>query len=120
MNSPQDPIEDRFIDALLHEQARSNRESELQGIAAAIDAAPALTAPARRSPWSRRLAVAAACVSIGGIGFAILKSARRPEPLAMDRQSLRATDSSGALLERIRDQEDRVEDRRKVLATVTC
>ncbi|MGL5019700.1 MAG: hypothetical protein ACRDBP_16315, partial [Luteolibacter sp.] len=120
-NSP----EDRLLDELLREQSHAPDEAFLKQIEAAVDAGPILAA--KRPAFHRygRIAIAAGLAIAAG-GF--LRSSfqyRHPKSIEVVGGGKDIADNKAkAALEfqelnkAIRDQEDKVEERRKVLATI--
>ena len=124
MKLSQEQLEDQLLDALLHEQGRDDKEQLLQNIENALDANPVAVSSPIRSPWVGRLGAIAASVAISGLvvfgAYEIQRSrkisqhmVKTPAETAEARQKRLAD-----LDKSIRDQEDKVEERRKVLATV--
>ncbi len=121
MNTPSP--EDRLIDELLREQANGPDPEFLQQIEAAVDAGPASAVKRPSAQRYGRLAIAAGVGLAAGISFffhlqnqeaqkvitAKNEAVAKKEKAALDAQKL-----SKAIL----DQEDKVEERRKVLATI--
>ncbi len=124
MNSPSpDSPENRLLDELLREQTRGTDEAFLQQIENAVDAAPAIVVklPARRRYG--RLAMAAGVGLAAGITFFFHLQSKDAEKAVVARneaaaQKDRAVLEAQQLSKAIRDQEDKVEERRKVLATI--
>lgn len=121
-NSP----EDRLLEELLHEQHHAPDEAFLQQIEAAVDVgAPVLTKrPPSRMP--ARFAIAAALTLAAGAGIWWQTIGKRNQEVALQekRETLAATEKANAarelqdLKKAIRAQEEKVEERRKVLATI--
>lgn len=119
-NSP----EDRLLDELLREQAHGPDEAFLQQIESAIDAGVPVAAklPTRRNP--ARIALA----TVGGMAAAVsffiyLQNRGAQNTIVTENENRLAVASSNQvkaqeLDKAIRDQEDKVEERRKVLATI--
>ena len=121
-NLSQSP-EDRLLDELLHEQNQGPDDAFLQQIEAAVDAGvPVLTKrPPSRLP--ARLAIAAAVMlSAGSVVW--WQTQRHREAVVAANESRAAKEKAKAAQElldlnkAIRDQEEKVEERRKVLATI--
>jgi Ca-activated chloride channel family protein len=120
-NSP----EDRLLDELLHEQSHGPDEAFLKQIEAAVDAGPIRVA--KRSAFHRygRIAIAAGlAIAAGGFLWSSFQN-RHPKAIAVTGGGKDTADNEAkAALElqelhkAIRDQEDKVEERRKVLATI--
>jgi Ca-activated chloride channel family protein len=120
-NSP----EDRLLDELLHEQSHGPDEAFLKQIELAVDAGPKI--PAARRSYAR-LAIAASVGLAVGISFWSYLQNRHPQSLVANTgvksseetasEKARAALASQELAKDIRDQEDKVEEQRKVLATI--
>ncbi|MEO8614252.1 MAG: VWA domain-containing protein [Luteolibacter sp.] len=126
MKPNQDQLEDQLLDALLHEQSRSDREDALRKIEDALDTGPAPISLPIRSPWPRRLATIAACGVVGGLlafGVGEIQKSRRISQQVAQTSALAAS-AKARVKERadldkaIRDQEAKVEQNRKALATI--
>lgn len=122
-NTPNSP-EDRLLDELLHEQHHGPDEAFLQQIEAAVDAAfsPAEKPAEKRSPrWNaRRFAIAAGVVLTAGAGvlWQISRQNQDVSPLAATQEKRMAAelrDLNLAIQEQ--EQEQKVEEQRKLLAT---
>jgi len=126
MNTPSpDSPEDRLLDELLREQAHGPDEAFLQQIETAVDAAPATVVkiPARRRYGS--LAIAAGVGLAAGVTFFFHLQSRDAQKAITARNEAAARKEQAALevqqlSKAIRDQEDKVEERRKVLATIAA
>lgn len=113
------------MDALLHEQGRKDREQALLNIEAAMDRGLVGNATRGGPRWSRRLAIIAAAMAICAAATYGVRS-------NSGKEAARKTVTSGAMptsealnqetvaqIEKaIRDQQDKVDERRKVLATI--
>ena len=120
MNS-QSP-EDRLLDELLREQAHGPDEAFLKQLEAAVDAGPSRAAKLPTPRRYGRLAIAAGVgLAVGFSTWSYLQN-RHPQPVvAAAGRKDRGTEKQQAaqvLSEAIRDQEDKVEESRKVLATI--
>ena len=120
-NSP----EDRLLDELLHEQQHGPDEAYLQKIEAALDASSAPAAKRGNGRAFRRFAIAAGVVLTAGAGaWWQLHSANRIALAHETREARVAAERSRAAAElealekAVREQEEKVEERRKVLATI--
>ncbi|MEO5712458.1 MAG: von Willebrand factor type A domain-containing protein [Luteolibacter sp.] len=124
MNSqtPDSP-EDRLLDELLREQAHGPDEAFLQQIENAVDASPAISVKGPAPRRYGRLAIAAGVGLAAGVTFFFhLQSwdaqkaitAKNEAAALKEKNALEAQQLGKA----IRDQEDKVEERRKVLATI--
>ena len=126
MKPTRQELEDKLLDALLHEQGRTDREQALVQIENALDAAPRMAELPLRSPWPRRLAVIAAAVALGCLSIAGIDALRKNQMAAEKAAqasaaaaAVKAREQERAALDKaIRDQEDKVDERRKVLATI--
>ncbi len=126
MQPTQEQLEDQLLDAILHAQNPSDQELALAAIEAALDSRPApITLPVS-SPWPRRLSTIAATVVLGGllaVGVGAIQKSRKTAnqvvPTATVADKAKARQMELASLDKaIRDQADKVEERRKVLATI--
>jgi Ca-activated chloride channel family protein len=120
-NSP----EDRLLDELLHEQQHGPDEAYLQKIEAALDASSAPAAKRGNGRAFRRIAIAAGVILTAGAGAwwqhhaanrIALAHETREARVAAERN--RAAAELEALETAVREQEEKVEERRKVLATI--
>jgi secreted protein with Ig-like and vWFA domain len=123
-NFPQSP-EDRLLDELLQEQQQEPDDAYLQQIEAALDAS---SAPAEKSRSPRsflRFSIAAAVVLTAGA--IVWRQERTAKQLSMAHEPLNARPAAQqanrvmeleTLNKEVRDQEDKVEERRKVLSTM--
>ena len=120
MKPNQDQIEDQLLDALLHGQNRGDREQELADIETALNHGMDSSRVNVRSKWPKRLGVIAASVAVGGLTVFWMDSSRKEEPaLAMlDTQESRAQEIDN-LKAAISAQEEKVEESRKVLTTIS-
>lgn len=117
-------IEDRLIEELLHEQSHGPDTAFLQQIEAAVDAPAAKSPPGR---VSARVAIAAGIALAAGAGIWWQSVGRKQhaERLVMAQESREAAEREKAALalvelnKAIRDQQNKVDERRKVLATIT-
>ena len=115
-----DPIEDQLLDALLHEQTRGDREQAIAEIENALNGRKMEVRLPVRPQWPRRLGIIAASVAIGGFaGVMIHSSKKEAPPLARLDASMSPEQELAELMAAIRQQEDRVEERRKVLTTIS-
>ncbi len=123
MKPTQEQLEDQLLDALLHEQNRSDKEIALQRIENALDARPL---PVSRSSWPRRLAVIAACITLGSLlvtGTGWFGKTENHTELALQKttatkkEALR-NQTAYEINAAIRDQEDKVEESRKALTSI--
>jgi len=115
--------EDRLLDELLHEQHHGPDEAFLRQIEAAVDAGPLTHAKRPKRHAASRIAIAAAVTLAAGGAF--WWQTRKPDrsPLAINdsraaTEQMKAAEQLADLNKAIRDQEDKVEERRKVLATI--
>ncbi|MGD7654780.1 MAG: vWA domain-containing protein [Verrucomicrobiales bacterium] len=125
MKPNQEQIEDQVVDALLSEQSRSDRQASIDEIENAVDIMPGAN---RRSPIAQRLrhlGTIAASMALGGLlAYGVFSLQKEPElpQLSAEEQSLRDAEmlekKRTALNKAVRSLEDRVEERRKVLATI--
>jgi len=84
MKPDQGQVEDQLLDALLHEQKRSDREQALADIEAAIDGAKSPVHAIARPIWPRRVGAIAASIALGGITvFWVSKSNKDQPAMAM-------------------------------------
>ena len=84
MKPDQEHMEDQLLDALLHEQNRSDREKALADIEAAIDHAKTPVLSIARPMWPKRVGAIAASVALGGITvFWVSKSNKEQPVMAM-------------------------------------
>ena len=84
MKPDQRKSEDQLLDALLHEQNRSDRERALADIEAAIDDVKSPIQANVRSIWPRRVGAIAASVALGGLAvFWVNKSNKDQHMMAM-------------------------------------
>jgi len=121
-NSP----EDRLLDELLHEQSKEQDDAFLQQIEAAIDAGAA--APAERPPirMPARIAIAAALMLATGAGIWWQKIESEKHQIALREKKeaqeaehkAKAAAEFAALEKAVREQEEKVEERRKVLGVI--
>jgi Ca-activated chloride channel family protein len=121
-NFSQSP-EDRLLDELLQEQNQGQDDAFLQQIEAAVDAGvPVLTKrPPSRMP--ARIAIAAAVMlAAGSVVWWQTQRHREAVVAANDshaaKEKVKAAQELLELNKAIRDQEEKVEERRKVLATI--
>ena len=120
MKPNQDQVEDQLLDALLHEQNRSDREQALANIEAALNGGSSPFQVKARPLWPRRLGIIAASVAIGGMIALWMTANRKENPLlAMNEVPKSSAQQREELQEAIRVLEDRVEERRKVLTTIS-
>jgi len=129
MKPNQEQIDDRLMDALLRHQTPEEQEQALLEIENALDVGPIPVAFPVASRWRSRIGIVAACVTIGCLvvlGYDAFEKNRKNSEMAQvaetrskeiqerkNRQQELAT-----LNKAVRDQEDKVEERRKVLATI--
>ena len=125
MKTNQDKIEDKLIDALLTEQSREDREQALREIERAIDEGPLAANLPVRSRWTEAVGRIAAAVILGAMVFFGVKVFRESEksaelgPQVSAAKMAEAREQERIALDRaIRNQEDKVEERRKVFATI--
>jgi secreted protein with Ig-like and vWFA domain len=117
-NSP----EDRLLDELLREQAKGPDEDFLKQIEAAVDAGPNRKGNRLTRPSNTRLAIAASIGLFAGIStWTYLQNRSSQQAVALNGKD--AVDriaglSSEELNKAIRDQEDKVEERRKALTAI--
>ncbi len=121
MNTPSP--EDRLIDELLREQANGPDPEFLQQIEAAVDAGPASIVKRPAIRRYGRLAIAAGVGMAAGISFFFHLQNKEAQKVITARNEAVARKEKAALetqqlSKAIRDQEDKVEERRKVLAPV--
>ncbi len=120
MKPNQDQVEDQLLDALLHEQNRSDREHELANIEAALNRGILPLHVKSRPVWPRRLGIIAASVALGGMTALWMNSNRKGDRLLATNDAPKAIGQERYELEKeIRSLEDRVEERRKVLTTIS-
>lgn len=123
-NSP----EDRLLDELLREQAKGPDEDFLKQIEAAVDAGPNRKGKRLTKSGYGRMAIAASIGLVAGITAssfflnhqsksALAADAKNPVELLAARQAKNQS-IAYELNKAIRDQEDKVEERRKVLTTI--
>ncbi len=123
-NSP----EDRLLDELLHEQSHAPDEAFLKHIEAALDTGPIRTAQLPTPRRYGRLAIAASVGLAVGLSMWSYLQNQHPQPAVAtsggNHSGGAATDKAKAAValqvinKTIRDQEDKVEERRKALATI--
>jgi secreted protein with Ig-like and vWFA domain len=121
MKPTQDQIEDQLLDSLLHEQNRGDREQAIAEIENALNGQrPEVRIPVRPQ-WQKRLGIIAASVAIGGFAGVMIHSSKKGDaaPLASLDASMSPEQERRELMAAIRQQEDRVEERRKVLTTLS-
>lgn len=129
MKFTHEQIEDRLVEALLRQQSSTTEKQELQNIETALDAEPPSVAFFASSSWRTRLGIIAACVMVGLLAVGIdsgLKSQRASKKIADAEAALVQAEQAkkdrsaelAAIDKAIRDQADKVEERRKVLATI--
>jgi len=119
MKPNQEQIEEQLLDALLHEQNRSDREQTLAEIEAALDREINSIHVHARPKWPKRLGLIAASIALGGLtvlwmnrfpkdkhSLTMHEHAKSPQPQIID------------LNKAIRDQENKVEEQRQQLAAL--
>ena len=120
MKPNQEQLEDQMLDALLHEQNRSDRDQSLADIEAAIDGVEIPSHAQARKMWPKRLGIIAASVALGGGAILWMDSSRKVEPdVAMLETPVSLEEERNHLKSAIRAMEERVEERRKVLMTIS-
>jgi len=126
MKLTQQQIEDRLLEALLHEQNRSDKDQALTEIEAALDTGFKSNNSQAHPSWAKRLGTIAACATVGGLvifGITSIQKSKQVPPVAARKTSPAnnaedALRSLNELKQSIREQSDKVEERRKVLATI--
>jgi Ca-activated chloride channel family protein len=120
MKTDHEQVEDQLLDALLHEQNRSDREKALADIEAAIDGVKIPIQVNVRPTWPRRLGIIAASVALGGLGGFWMESSRKNEPEMARLDVPKSSQNQRVQTETvIRELEDRVEESRKKLTTLS-
>lgn len=116
MKPNQEQIEDQLLDALLHEQNRSDREAALADIEAALDQQIMERPTHVRSKWPKRLGVIAASVAVGGLTAFWMDSYQKEksELALIEIQKSRQQEIENLRIA-IRIKEDELEERRKEL-----
>ncbi len=126
MKPNQEQIEDQVVDALLSEQSRSDRQASIDEIENAVDMVPRTASLSSEPSWRRKIAtIAASLAFLCAIVFgakALIELKREAElTAARDAEAQKVRDREEkriALAKAIRNQEDKVEERRKVLACI--
>lgn len=120
MKPNQDKIEDQLLDALLHEQNRDDREQAVAEIENALNGQKSEVRIPVRPLWHKRWGIIAASVAIGGFAAVIINSSKEDAPrLASRDDSMTPERERTKQLAAIRAQEDKVEESRKVLTTIS-
>ncbi len=120
MKPDQDQIEDQLLDALLHQQNRGDREQTIADIEAAVDGVKYSDDEIIRPKWPRRLGTIAALIALGCVVVLwTMDSSSNDEPeMAFPRTPAALETESAATEIAIRELEDQVEERRKILLTI--
>ena len=120
MKFDQEQTEDQLLDALLHEQKRNDREQAYADIEAAIDGAK-IPIQAKAMPmWQQRLGMIAASVVLGGIVALLVREFPNDVPENTMLETPESLERERAKLEvAIREQEDKLKERHKVLRTIS-
>jgi Ca-activated chloride channel family protein len=120
MKPNQEQVEDQLLDALLHEQNPSDREQALAQIENAINGKELSNLVPVRSKWPKRLGIIAASIVLGGTTVYCIDSSRKEKPLmAQLEEQISPKQERENLLTSIRAQEEIVEQRSKVLTTIS-
>ncbi len=121
MKPDQDQIEDQLLDTLLHEQNRGDREQSIAEIENALNGQKSELRIPVRPQWHKRLGIIAASVAIGGFAGVMIHSSKKENApfLASLDASMSPEKERTELMAAIRQQEDLVEERRKVLTTIS-
>jgi Ca-activated chloride channel family protein len=120
MKPDQDQIEDQLLDALLHEQNRGDRDQALAEIENALNGQKLEVRIPDRPQWRKRLGIIAASVAISGFVVLMIQSSKKEvPPLASLDASMSPEQERQELMGAIRQLEDKVEERRKVLTTIS-
>lgn len=120
MKPNQEQVEDQLLDALLHEQNRNDREPALAEIEKALNADYISSRMQSRPKWPKRLGIIAASIALGGLTVFWLDTSRN-EDHALAKLETQASNAQkrADLLSAIRAQEEKVEESRKVLTTLS-
>lgn len=120
MKPNQDKIEDQLLDALLHEQNRDDREQAVAEIENALNGQKSEVRIPVRPLWHKRWGIIAASIAIGGFAAVIINSSKEDAPrLASLDASMTPERERTKQQAAIRAQEDKVEESRKVLTTIS-